>query len=49
MYYDFIIQINCYKENGEIEQAFFTQITEENSVGQRGASNPHAGISIPAL
>jgi len=49
MYYNFIIQISCYKEDGEIEKGFFTQITAENSVGRRGESNPHAGISIPAL
>jgi hypothetical protein len=49
MYYNFIIQISCCKEDGEIEQGFFTQITAENSVGRRGASNPHAGISILAL
>jgi len=49
MYYDFIIQISCYKDDGEVEQGFFTQIMTENSVGRRGASNPYAGISIPAL
>jgi len=49
MYYNVIIQISCHKEDREIEQRFFTQITAENSVGRRGASNAHVGISIPAL